>query len=177
MKFRVLGCYGGNVQEHGMTSFLVNDTVSLDAKELLEQLAHAADGLKPGGDAGPGGILRLLTPEQRPLFERTQAMMSLLEGHASYVMNRVAEDVVDDLPRLRAALAKRRSVTGWEKRLQHAIGFDQKVAQYDIGERFVAHVIDRAGMAGFNLVWQGPANLPGPDEIGDPDRWVARVTG
>jgi coenzyme F420 biosynthesis associated uncharacterized protein len=151
------------------------DTVSLDAKELFEQLTHAAQGLEPGDS--PGGILRLLTPEQRPMFERTQAMMSLLEGHASYVMNRVAADVVDDLPRLRDALAKRRSVTGWEKRLQHAIGFDQKVAQYDVGERFVAHVIDRAGMDAFNLVWNGPANLPGHDEIGDPDRWVARVTG
>jgi coenzyme F420 biosynthesis associated uncharacterized protein len=151
------------------------DTVSLDATELFEQLGHVLEGLKPG-EEGPGGILRLLTPEQRPLFERTQAMMSLLEGHASYVMNRVAEDVVEDLPRLRAALAKRRAVTGWEKRLQHAIGFDQKVAQYDIGERFVGHVIDRAGMAAFNLVWSGPGNLPGPDEVGDPDRWIARVT-
>jgi len=152
------------------------DTVSLEPKEVLDQLARMAEGLRPG-EAGPGGILRLLTPEQRPLFERTQAMMSLLEGHASYVMNRVAEDVVDDLPRLRAALAKRRAVGGWEKRLQHAIGFDQKVAQYDIGERFVAHVVDRTGMSGFNLVWAGPANLPGPDEIGDPDRWIARVAG
>ena len=31
MKLRVLGCYGGNVPEHGMTSFLVNDSVCLDA--------------------------------------------------------------------------------------------------------------------------------------------------
>jgi ribonuclease BN (tRNA processing enzyme) len=31
MKLRVLGCYGGNVPECGMTSFLVNDTVCLDA--------------------------------------------------------------------------------------------------------------------------------------------------
>jgi ribonuclease BN (tRNA processing enzyme) len=31
MKFKVLGCYGGNVKEMGMTSFLVNDTVALDA--------------------------------------------------------------------------------------------------------------------------------------------------
>jgi 3',5'-cyclic-nucleotide phosphodiesterase len=31
MKLRVLGCFGGNVPEHGMTSFLVNDTVCLDA--------------------------------------------------------------------------------------------------------------------------------------------------
>jgi cAMP phosphodiesterase len=31
MKVRVLGCYGGNIPGHGMTSFLVNDTVALDA--------------------------------------------------------------------------------------------------------------------------------------------------
>ncbi len=31
MKLRVLGCFGGNVPECGMTSFLVNDTVCLDA--------------------------------------------------------------------------------------------------------------------------------------------------
>ncbi len=31
MKLRVLGCYGGNIPGHGMTSFLVNDTLALDA--------------------------------------------------------------------------------------------------------------------------------------------------
>ena len=31
MKLRVLGCYGGNVPECGMTSFLLNDSVCLDA--------------------------------------------------------------------------------------------------------------------------------------------------
>jgi len=31
MKLRVLGCYGGNIPGHGMTSLLLNDTVALDA--------------------------------------------------------------------------------------------------------------------------------------------------
>ena len=151
-------------------------SVSLDPKELLDQLARAVEELRPGsGSSGPGGILRLLTPDQRALFERTQAMMSLLEGHASYVMNQVADDVVDDLPRLQSALARRRAVGGWEKHVQRAIGFDQKVAQYDSGERFVRDVIDRIGMRGFNLVWAEAPNLPQPGEIGDPDRWIARV--
>jgi coenzyme F420 biosynthesis associated uncharacterized protein len=152
-------------------------SVSLDPKEMLDQLARAVEDLRPGsGDAsGPSGILRLLTPEQRTLFERTQAMMALLEGHASYVMNRVAGEVVEDLPRLQAALARRRAVGGWEKRVQRAIGFDQKVAQYDSGERFVGDVVDRIGMQGFNLVWAEAGNLPQPGEIGDPGRWIARV--
>jgi cAMP phosphodiesterase len=31
MKLKVLGCYGGNIPGHGMTAFLVNDSLSLDA--------------------------------------------------------------------------------------------------------------------------------------------------
>src|SRR5262249_13412331 len=31
MKLRVLGCYGGNIPGRGMTSFLVNDSLALDA--------------------------------------------------------------------------------------------------------------------------------------------------
>ncbi len=151
-------------------------SVSLDTKELMEQLGRAVEELRPRGGA-PGGILRLLTPEQRELFHRTQAMMSLLEGHASYVMNAVAKDVVEDLPRLQGALARRRAVGGWEKRVQRAIGFDQKVAQYDAGERFVGQVVERIGMPGFNLVWAEPGNMPRPGEIEAPDRWVARVVG
>src|SRR5688500_5919412 len=31
MKMKVLGCYGGNIPGHGMTSFLLNDELALDA--------------------------------------------------------------------------------------------------------------------------------------------------
>jgi cAMP phosphodiesterase len=31
MKLKVLGCYGGNIPGHGMTAFLVNDTLAVDA--------------------------------------------------------------------------------------------------------------------------------------------------
>lgn len=31
MKLRALGCYGGNIPGHGMTSFLVNDALAMDA--------------------------------------------------------------------------------------------------------------------------------------------------
>ncbi len=101
--------------------------------------------------------------------------MTLLEGHASYVMDEVAADHVRDLPRLKRALKTRRQVAGVEKTLQRVIGFDQKVAQYDAGEAFVREVVDRAGQSGLNVVWTAPASLPTKDEIADPARWVDRV--
>jgi coenzyme F420 biosynthesis associated uncharacterized protein len=149
------------------------ESVSLDPHQLMDQLRHAAEEAKTG--TGPGGILRLLSPEQRAIFDRTQAMMALLEGHASYVMNEVGIEHIPTLPRLKRALQVRRQVRGVEQRIQRAIGFDQKVAQYDAGERFVREVIDRIGMSGFNLVWESREHLPQPGEVGDPARWVARV--
>ena len=88
------------------------DSVSLDSGELMNQLKRAVEQLAQGADVrGMNGLLLILTPEQRAIVEKTQAMMSVLEGHASYVMNEVAKDHVADLPTLRRALAARRRGT------------------------------------------------------------------
>ncbi len=39
MKLKALGCYGGNIPGHGMTSFLVNDTLALDAGWVSNSLS------------------------------------------------------------------------------------------------------------------------------------------
>ena len=46
---------------------------------------------------------------------RMQALMSLLEGHASYVMNEVARDHVKDVDRMRRALSARRKASSLER--------------------------------------------------------------
>jgi putative hydrolase len=111
------------------------------------------------------------------MFMRMQALMSLLEGHASYVMNEVARDHVKDVDRMRRALSARRRASNLERTLQKAIGLEQKIRQYDTGERFVRTIVDRAGMSTFNLVWRSADDLPTLDEIGEPERWLARVGG
>ncbi len=152
-------------------------TVSLEPHQLVDQFKRAAEQARGGGVHGAGGLLLLLSPEQRAIFERTQAMMSLLEGHASYVMNEVASSLVSDLPKLRRALAARRSVKGLEKKVQRAIGFDQKVMQYATGERFVREVVAGAGPEAINEVWATAQNLPDRREMSEPGAWLARVLG
>jgi coenzyme F420 biosynthesis associated uncharacterized protein len=154
------------------------DSVQLDGREVMNQLRRAAEEVRAGADwRGMGGMLLLLSPEQRELFEKMQALMSLLEGHASYVMNEVARDRVKDVDRMRRALSSRRRSGNVERSFQRAIGFDRKIAQYDAGERFVRAIVDRAGMSTFNRVWAAADNLPRPGEVEEPDRWLSRVAG
>ncbi len=153
-------------------------TVNLDSKQFVQQLRRAADEVRAGGEwRGPGAFFLLLSPEQRELFYKVQAVMSLLEGHASYVMNEVARERVQDLARLRRSLEARRRTSGIERSLQRAIGFESKVKQYDAGEYFVRTVVDAAGMQTFNRVWAEERNLPNLAEIADPGLWLVRVAG
>lgn len=154
------------------------DTISLDPRELAAQLRRAAEEARSGGDwRGMGAIFLMLSPAQRELFARMQALMSLLEGHASFVMNEVARGRVADVDRMRRALSARRRASGIEKSFQKAIGFEQKVKQYDAGERFVRDAVGSVGMEGLNRVWSAPESLPTLEEIREPGRWLARVAG
>ncbi|MEO8476259.1 MAG: zinc-dependent metalloprotease [Actinomycetota bacterium] len=151
-------------------------SVSLDSKDLMVQLKRAADEAREGIDLkGMGAFFLILTPAQRELVATLQGVMSLLEGHASFVMNEVGREHVADVDRLRRTLAKRRHASKVERSFQRAIGFEQKIKQYDAGERFVREVVGLAGQDGFNLVWSHPDRLPTLAEISDPAAWVARV--
>jgi coenzyme F420 biosynthesis associated uncharacterized protein len=151
-------------------------TVSLDSGELMRQLRRAIDEVRAGSDwRGIGVFYLLMNEEQREMFRRMQGVMSLLEGHASYVMNGVGEGRIAELDRMRRSLKERRRTGGVERQFQRAVGFESKIRQYDVGERFVATIVDRAGMETFNLVWREEANLPTIDEVAEPDRWLARI--
>jgi coenzyme F420 biosynthesis associated uncharacterized protein len=154
------------------------DTVQVESRELMAQLRRAVEEIRGGADwRGPQGMLLLMNDEQRALFSKMQAMMALLEGHASFVMNNVGRPRVRDLPGMRRALRERRRTGGVERGFQRAIGFETKIAQYDIGERFVRAVVEETGMEGLNRIWEREEHLPTLQEIAEPARWVGRVSG
>jgi coenzyme F420 biosynthesis associated uncharacterized protein len=150
--------------------------VQLDPHQIVETLKQVVDELRTkGGKRGQELILLLMTPEQRAILERIQAMMSLLEGHANFVMDRVGEGRIPEAGRMRRALQERRRSSGLERSFQRLIGFESKIRQYDVGEQFVSQVVDRAGMEGFNRVWQDEQNLPSMPEVLRPEDWLSRV--
>jgi coenzyme F420 biosynthesis associated uncharacterized protein len=150
------------------------ESVELDPRRLVEIVRRAVEEARRGARwQGMGIVFLLMTEEQRETFRKMQAVMSLLEGHGNYVMHTLARDRVRGADRMRRALDRRR--TGPHRVFQRAIGLEAKVAQYGLGERFVSHVVDRAGPEGFAKVWQRPEHLPTLDEVYRPDRWVDRV--
>jgi coenzyme F420 biosynthesis associated uncharacterized protein len=148
-------------------------------RERLQDLLHSLGDAIRGSDGDGEGLLGLIRdPRQREILDRVTAVMSLVEGHAEYVMDGVGPDVVPSVKTLRKRFAQRRKGRGpLDRVLRRLLGLEQKMKQYADGRHFVGGVVDLAGMEGFNHVWAGPANLPRIDELTDPARWVERVLG
>ncbi|MGK5629650.1 zinc-dependent metalloprotease [Streptomyces sp. URMC 123] len=148
-------------------------------ERVREALQQAVSGRPEGADE-PGGrsIVELVqTPAQRETLARLTAVMSLLEGHADYVMDGVGPEVVPSVAEIREKFQKRRASGAGrlDQVLRKLLGLDAKLRQYRDGERFVRAVVDEVGMDGFNRVWTSPNTLPTKSEIAKPADWVARV--
>jgi coenzyme F420 biosynthesis associated uncharacterized protein len=149
-------------------------SIELDGRKLIQTIRRAREEAARGRSDGLGVLFSLMTPRQRETFLRMQAVMSLLEGHGNYVMSALSAGRIQGEPRMRRTLARRRHGPV-DRVIQKAVGLDIKVRQYAIGERFVARVVQRAGMEGFNRVWEREEYLPTLDEVGSPDLWLDRM--
>ncbi|MEU0038416.1 zinc-dependent metalloprotease [Streptomyces sp. NPDC006333] len=166
--------------EGEIQSFLAETEV--DPMTVLERIREAAQSLaggRPEGEEEEGRSLVEIvqTPAQREILARLTAVMSLLEGHADFVMDGVGPDVVASVGEIREKFQQRRAkgASRLDLALRKLLGLDAKLKQYRDGERFVRAVVEQVGMDGFNRVWTSPNTLPTKTEIAKPADWVARV--
>lgn len=139
-----------------------------------------------GGSPGSGGVAAgggqglmalIASPEQRAILDRVGAFMSLVEGHAEYVMNAVPPSVIASQETIEQRFAERRRRGGnpLDRLLRRLLGMDAKMRQYVDGSAFVRAVVARIGIDDFNAIWTSRDTLPTKAEIADPQRWIARV--
>ena len=155
------------------------ETLDLDPQRVRAIIDRGKELLRRGPSAWTAASFLdlVLTDEQRSMLQEVQALMSVVEGHGMFVMNRVGEREIPNFESLRSIIgARRRQVRGAERAFQRAIGIEMKLEQYTVGERFCVAVAERAGDDAVNKVWEGGGeNVPTLEEMGDPDRWLARV--
>jgi coenzyme F420 biosynthesis associated uncharacterized protein len=121
------------------------------------------------------GIFGLFaTPDQSEIVDQVQALMSLLEGHGHYVMDRVGADHLRSQVRMSRVLKGRR-LDRRTAALFRLAGLEMKMEQYRQGERFVATVSKLAGWEAVSIAFSGVDALPTLTEISRPDAWLERV--
>ncbi|MBO0871031.1 MAG: zinc-dependent metalloprotease [Micromonosporaceae bacterium] len=157
------------------------DASQAGGPQILERIRN---GLAAVSDAvrnptSRASVLDLVqTPAQKAVLDRLTAMMTLLEGHAEFVMDGVGPDVVPSVEQIRTRFNQRREGGNpLERVLRKLLGIEVKIRQYAEGRKFVHAVVERVGMEGFNRVWDSPLTMPRLSELTDPDAWVARVHG
>jgi coenzyme F420 biosynthesis associated uncharacterized protein len=160
----------------------LTNSMDMDPDALRERLRNAVSELvkltRGGGDSA-GLIAALSSPESREVMDRLTGFMSLVEGHAEYVMNAVPPTVIPTQPEIERRFAARRQRGGnpLDRLLRTLLGLDAKTRQYTQGSQFVRSVVDQVGLDGFNAVWTSPDTLPSKAEITAPADWVRRVHG
>jgi len=145
---------------------------NLGENTLLTIVYRFANNLRQGHNV----INALMTPQQRELMSRLQALMSLAEGYSNHVMNQVGKDLLPNFEMIHQRVEHRqRDRSQVEQLFLKVTGLSLKMEQYRLGERFVDLVVQKRGIGFANRAWQAPEALPTEAEIRDPERWISRM--
>ena len=150
-----------------------------DAKVLqngVQGLRTIVDRVRTNAGEQRSWLEALMTPEQRVIFDKIQAVMSVIEGYSNHVMNAIGRDLLKDFDVIAKRFEQRQRQRGYAEQLFARItGLNLKMEQYRLGEQFVNAVVERHGKSAALQMWSGPESLPTMAEIRDPEAWMRRV--
>ena len=154
-----------------ITEFVTADRLS--PRELSIRFAQVAYAVISRSNTS---ILELVqSEEQKEIYDKISALMTLLEGHADVIMDLGGPDLIPSVQEIRAGFEiKRDQHKGF---VSHLLGMNEKLLQYRNGAAFVRQVVQDSGMQDFNRVWDSPDSLPTMTEIHNPRMWRSRVLG
>jgi coenzyme F420 biosynthesis associated uncharacterized protein len=148
-----------------------------------EHLKRGVDGLKifwrraRSGESLTGNWFEyVMNQEQRDLFSRMQAMMSVVEGYSNHVMNAVGKELIPSYEVISRRFERRlRQRTFVEVMFARLTGLDVKMEQYRKGEAFINELVEAGGHDLAKRVWEGPEMLPTLHEVSNPQEWIQRA--
>ncbi|MEA2498891.1 MAG: hypothetical protein QOH26_1296 [Actinomycetota bacterium] len=154
------------------------ETLEMDAKHLTQRVATAAKRLL-AKDTAPeerNAVYLFADNSQRQILDQLQALMAVVEGHGNFVMDTVGEAVIPSFKGMRSMFQRRREQTKLIQRaVNHIIGLEMKLRQYELGQQFCEAATQRGGRDALSHLWADPSNLPTMAELRAPETWLARV--
>jgi putative hydrolase len=116
------------------------------------------------------------SPEQRELLPQLEAIVAVVVGYVDHVMDTVGEGLISSYGMVTEALRRRRVTADPSDRfVERLFGLELTQAHYERGAAFVDGVVERAGTAALERLWQSERELPTPAEIDAPGLWLARI--
>jgi coenzyme F420 biosynthesis associated uncharacterized protein len=153
-------------------------SIDMNAKGLAERLATAGTRLISRSLAPEerNPMYLLANEDQKAILNQMQALMAVVEGHGNFVMDSVGAKVIPSFERMRQLFEGRRSqTTAIQRAINHVIGLEMKLRQYELGQRFCNEVVQRGGLGALSHLWEAPENLPTLDELRAPESWLRRI--
>jgi putative hydrolase len=130
-----------------------------------------------GAFTDAGALLGSMRSERQvPALEELQRFVSVLEGYADVVVEKIGERMVSTHGRIDEALRRHRLERGDAAAfVDRLLGLELDRRHYEEGAAFCHGVIERAGLDGLNRLWEGPQMVPTPAELAAPGLWLARI--
>jgi len=162
---------------------LLDDYVSgfeVDA-DALESSFGSFDPADPAGLqellGNPETLLGALqTDAQRRTLGRIETLTTVMAGYVDQVMDSVGATLIGTYSMLTEALRRRRvEATEADKFVERLLGLELGQPQYQRGTAFARGVVERAGVAGLNRLWESAEHLPTAAELDAPGLWLARI--
>lgn len=134
------------------------------------------DRLRANMNTGENWIEAVMSKEQRALFVKLQALMSIIEGYSNYIMNAVGERLLPSYATIKERVEQRATNRSQiEKLFIRITGLALKMEQYRLGETFINRIVALRGIETANRIWEGPDYVPTLEELRNPESWLERI--
>lgn len=142
-------------------------------RRLPELLTWARRALEGRAEGMP--LIDMMPAPQRESVLQLHSLVTVLEGHATHVTDRIAKRVLDDYEGINRRLEQRRQRPPLMRLVEAASGIEMKRQQYVLGRDFCRAVWEAGGAGALAPAWRGPEAVPSQEELRSPELWLARV--
>jgi putative hydrolase len=116
------------------------------------------------------------SPRQQQLLPEIQGLIGLVLAYTAHIVDLGGARMIGAVDRLTEAVRRHRlDSAAADQFVERLLGIQISAETLEIGNQFIAGVVERSGDAGLRRLWIDPANLPTPAEMQAPGLWLARI--